>query len=137
MKKAIHEIMLIDDDIPTNYLSKLVITEKNCCETISTVSMATEAIDILKEHLEGQQKLPDVILLDLNMPKMNGWEFMEVFNQLNLKEQQPRIHILTTSMNPDDRIKALNTASISGFHKKPLNDDILDQIIAEFEVESS
>ncbi len=125
--------MLIDDDVPTNYLSNIIIKDKDCCDTISTFSMATEAIDDLKKRLSSHQRLPDIILLDLNMPRMNGWEFMEAFNQFSFEKQMPKVYILTTSMNPDDKIRALNTSSVSGFHKKALNEDILDKIIADIE----
>ena len=135
VSNKISEIMLIDDDVPTNYLSNLIIEDKNCCETVSTFNMATEAINALKENQSNNQKLPDIILLDLNMPRMNGWEFMEAFNQFSFEKQMPKVYILTTSMNPDDKTKALKTSSVAGFRKKPLDEDMLDEIIAEFEGE--
>ena len=99
-------------------------------------------IEVVGSASDGQEAVektaalrPDVLILDLNMPKMNGWEFMEAFNQFNLKTTTPRVYILTTSMNPEDRLKAENTAFVSGFYKKPFSESMLDQIVAEFEHE--
>jgi len=127
----LNEIMLIDDDEATNYLSKFIIDSTKCCETLSEFSLAEHAINDLKNRIQLQQELPDVIFLDLNMPRLNGWEFLEIYEQFDLSytDKKPTIVILTTSMNPKDRTKAQQIETVSEFLQKPLSTEILDQVM--------
>lgn len=124
--------MLIDDDLPTNYLSKILLQKIDCCDKISMFTMATDAIVSLEEKFKANQTLPDAILLDLNMPRMNGWEFIQELTQLPVKPSLPKIYIITTSMNPEDEATAKNIPTVAGFYQKPLDEKILDNILATF-----
>jgi len=130
--EGVKEIMLIDDDEATNYLSKFIINGKNCCEKLSVFCMAEHAIDDLKNRIKHLQELPDVIFLDLNMPRLNGWEFLDIYEQFDLSytDTAPTIIILSTSMNPEDEVKASQVKAASQFLQKPLSEDILDRVMS-------
>ena len=73
---------------------------------------------------------PDLIFLDINMPGMNGWEFLEEYNKLD-KEIQSRVMVimLTTSDNPDDSMRAKTWGFVSDYITKPLTKERLKDII--------
>lgn len=120
--------MLIDDDAVTNFYHKIIIQRVNCCERIDVFDDPTEAL----EHLKDTQELPNIIFLDINMPKMNGWELIEniLKNGLDEKLNACMIVMLTTSRNIKDEEKAFKYEIISQFKHKPLTQEILEEIIA-------
>jgi len=130
MKQKLKSVMLIDDDEPTNFFSSLLIEDANCAENIHIAESGQRALGLLKDHSIPP---PDLIFLDINMPAMDGWEFLERYKQLP-KEHQGKIVIimLTTSLNPDDREKASHIKEISGFETKPLTPELIDQVLMKY-----
>src|SRR5215210_127393 len=101
MKQKLNCIMLIDDDEPTNFLSSMIIEEANCTEHIQIADNGERAVSYLvnSEKLGYNSKecpWPDLIFLDINMPAMNGWEFLDKYNQLGKERQSNVIIMLTT-----------------------------------------
>ena len=130
MRKKINCILLIDDDKSTNFLHKIIIEETGVSEKVEAVQSGQEALDYLERKKEGVYPKPDLIFLDINMPGMNGWEFLEEYEKLddNIKGEI-MIMMLTTSINPDDEEKAKKTKFINGFLNKPLTTEALEKII--------
>jgi len=84
----------------------------------------------LKTVEEGKSPLPELIFLDINMPKMNGWEFLEAYKELPLmKENKAVLQMLTTSSNPDDMDKATNYPDVKDYLIKPMMGDLLVEIL--------
>ena len=78
MKQKLNCILVIDDDEPTNFFTRMIIEESNCTTHVKVVESAQEALDYLSKSRtpgrnEAQYPSPDLILLDINMPAMNGW----------------------------------------------------------------
>jgi len=119
--------MLIDDDDDDNYFHQIVINDMNITEHIEVVLNGEEALDFLKKE---NQTHPDIIFLDINMPKMNGWEFMEVYKELR-PDQKAKVVVmmLTTSENPEDKKRAALYPQIIGFNSKPLTKELLVEIL--------
>ena len=128
--KRLHTILLIDDDAPTLFLNKLVIQELDCTDQVLTAENGRQAIKMLIEKTEKGFLCPDLILLDINMPILNGWEFMVQYQKLSV-EQKAKIVVvmLTTSLNPDDRSRAESIKDIKDFVSKPLDETTLKDII--------
>lgn len=121
MNQKLKSILLIDDDETTNYVNTILINKANCTEEVRSVTSGLQALEYLKSVDEnGNHPQPDLIFLDINMPVMNGWEFIEEYNQL-LPEQRGKVLVwmLSTSDNPADRDRAKNLGS-DGFMAKPL-----------------
>ena len=113
--------MLIDDDEPTNFLSSMIVEEADCTEHIQIEDSGEGALNYLinSEEFAYSNKAnpwPDLIFLDINMPAMNGWEFLDKYKKLS-KERKAEIVVvmLTTSLNPDDKLKANEMTDISGY----------------------
>ena len=128
--KRLHTILLVDDDAPTLFLNKLVIEDLDCTDRVLTAENGRQAIDMLTEKIDDEFLCPDLILLDINMPIINGWEFMDKYQILSA-EQKAKIVVvmLTTSLNPDDRSRAESIEDIKDFVSKPLDEITLKDII--------
>lgn len=131
MKKKLSCVLLIDDDEPTNFLNRATLEEAGCAEHIEVTQSGQEALDYLERTGEnGPCALPNLIFLDINMPAMDGWEFLSRYNELK-KTQRAEVVVvmLTTSLNPEDEIKARGMPTISGFRCKPLSRSMLDSLL--------
>jgi len=135
MSQKLNCIMLIDDDEPTNFLSNMIIEETGCTEHIQIEDSGKKAIDYLVNsmtpvHPRKDQPWPDMILLDINMPAMNGWEFLLKYNKLEKKHMHKVVMVmLTTSLDPHDEVKAKNIAGVTDFKHKPLTEEMLTEIL--------
>jgi CheY-like chemotaxis protein len=133
--KKLNCILLVDDDEPTNYLNQLTLEEIDCANTIRTAENGIAALEYLKKTVSGDENYPhpDLILLDINMPAMNGWEFLDQYSKLDAHQKADVIIVmLTTSLNPDDRIKAEKNPDVTGFEIKPLISERVKGIIEKY-----
>lgn len=122
---SIGTLMLIDDNKIDQLIYKRIIDRSdNVGETLSFL-LAQDALDYLKS---GAQPQPDLILLDINMPRMNGFEFLEAATDQLGPDFCPVIVMLTTSLDPRDQQRAGNFAAIKRFLNKPLTQELLTEI---------
>ncbi len=126
-------IILIDDDKITNFINKKVINRADIDVTIKINSSVPEALNYLKgmsKQPVEEFPRPGIIFLDVNMPGMDGWDFIDEYKKLP-HEQKKKIVIamLTTSINPDDEYMANDIPEINIFLKKPLTVQKLEETI--------
>jgi CheY-like chemotaxis protein len=133
MKQKLNCILLIDDDEAANFINEMVIHEAGCAEKVVTVQSGIDAIEYLKSRENNAYPRPDLMFVDINMPAMNGWEFLEMYGTPD-KQHQARVVIvmLTTSLNPDDAEKAKKIAEVDDFKNKPLTVDALKEILNHY-----
>jgi CheY-like chemotaxis protein len=138
MKQKLNCVLFIDDDEPTNFLNEMIIENADCAGHIEIATSGEQALRYLGNNkvAADENKMyprPDLIFLDVNMPAMNGWEFLKEYNDLK-DEQKGNIVIimLTTSLNPDDKSKAKETPHITGFENKPLTEEKLAGLLRKY-----
>lgn len=114
------EILLIDDDAATNYVHAYMI-KKNYPEfLVNAKNSAEKGLRYLSELQKTKHSAPKLILLDLNMPTMSGWDFLDAYKAQDLKKEGQNIVILTASSNPVDKERALGIDLVSEFMTKPM-----------------
>ena len=133
MKNKLSCILLVDDDEPTNFLNKMVLEDVDCAKSIKVADSGVSALNYLEGTDNNDATSPELIFLDINMPAMNGWEFLEKYSGLD-KQRKANVVIvmLTTSLNPDDRAKASKIPDVSGFETKPLTSEKLEAILKKY-----
>lgn len=134
MGKKLNSVLLVDDDISSNFLHKRLLTKLDCVEQIHAVNDGQQALEFLNQkQADGQFNQPDIIFLDINMPVMNGWEFLDEFQQLPQQQKSDIVLImLTSSLNPDDKERSKNYQEVNDIHYKLLTKNKLSQIISKY-----
>lgn len=125
-------ILLVDDDDISNFINQRVISSANVTDHIHVTKNGLEALKYLREKCQSNEGLcPEVILLDVKMPVMDGFEFLEEF-EMTEKNLIGKIKIvlLTSSNNPSD-IEQAKKYTISGYINKPLTADKINEVFAQ------
>lgn len=130
MSKIIECVLLIDDDVATNFYNKRVVNKHGVFNDIITVDSGVKALHYLLEASKGKFQKPSLIFLDINMPGMNGWEFLHEYEKLDHTITNGiKLIMLTTSTNVDDYNRSLTYKSVNDFINKPLSVNLLDNVI--------
>jgi CheY-like chemotaxis protein len=111
---------VVEDDRITAAITELIAKKDLRCRTVKTFGNGQLAFDQLAVTVQSGGHVPDLILLDLNMPLMDGWEFLDALGELALT-QQVCVFVLTSSIHPDDMAKATHYQQVKGYFSKPLN----------------
>src|SRR6185437_5498446 len=127
-------IWLVDDDEINNFISIKLIKKALTNTDIMACLHGKYAIELLQDiQREDASKLPDYILLDINMPIMNGWEFLDEYTRLNIDPLgKCKVYIISSSVFSNDINKARSYPLVKDFVSKPLN---VDKIVELFRVE--
>ena len=85
------------------------------------------------DYLTNNEEWPEVILLDINMPVMDGFQFLEEYQKLDKNGKSTKIFILTSSSRDEDRRKSLSSGAVEDYFDKPLNDSHLEIILSKLQ----
>ncbi|WP_041295618.1 MULTISPECIES: response regulator [unclassified Dokdonia] len=124
------KVLLIDDDKAVNFFNQHVVIKHNSFEHIKTVQSGQEGLTFLSKVELGEATKPDLIFLDINMPAMNGWEFLDEYEKMCPDFRKDiKVIILSSSSNPEHVNKTIQNYKVIDFINKPLSFDILDNVL--------
>ncbi|PLK43870.1 response regulator [Emticicia sp. TH156] len=127
----INNVWIIDDDKILTYVLKRMLASINVFENIEIFQNGKEAFNQLTKVLTERELLPDIILLDLNMPVMDGWQFLDEFERLDL-DKKITLYIVSSSIDTQDHEKAANYTVVSDFLVKPIGKKQIEQLVADY-----
>lgn len=127
------EIAIVDDDQFFRFITtKQLIKARLEPDAITPFENGREAIDSLKERDAAGVHFPDAILLDLNMPMLDGWGFMDEWNSLFAdRYSYVQIYICTSSLDDEDVFKAKQMDNIQDYIVKPIKADVIERVVME------
>ena len=124
--------MLVDDDSITNFLNELLLTEMDISEELIITPDGQKALDVLYYRCVLKGECPDLILLDVNMPVINGFEFLKRYNEMVFENKQSIVIVmLSTSLNPRDKEKA-EALNVNDYLNKPLSKDRINELLDKY-----
>ena len=128
--KTVKKVALVDDDEIFVYLTSKTIENTHLVDIIKVFGNGLDAINFLKQNLDNPDFLPEIIFLDLSMPIMDGWQFLEEFVKMNPKiGRKIVIYICTSSISPDDIKKGRAISAVSDYIVKPIPKEKLIEIL--------
>ncbi len=122
-------IYLIDDDFIYHSITEMLLERASKPCELKSFNNGREALEQLRQDSKNPESMPDLILLDINMPVMNGWDFLSEFNLLaSTLPKQPRINMMTSSSLDSDLERAMQFKNVEGFVTKPITLDQLENL---------
>ena len=122
-------VLLVDDNEIDNFINERIITSSSFCDHVTVKNSADGALNYLREIAGSEDKIPEIIFLDLNMPIKDGFGFLEDFSRLEESvKKKSRVVVLSSSISPDDINKASTNPYVFKYLNKPLSEKYLDAI---------
>lgn len=130
-------VLAIDDDRSSQILLRAHLEDEQFCSLFIGKSNGFDALSFLKDlaRQSNQQNLPDIILLDINMPEMTGWEFLEKINPtLNSLASKPLVILLSATNTAEDIELAIKNTAVFDITTKPITNEYLDSLKSKAEL---
>lgn len=124
------KVLLIEDDSITVLVCERIIKLTEFADEVISVNNGQEALDYFQQETGNTGNgFPEIIFLDINMPIMNGWEFLDEFGNIQSSlKKLPLIFILSSTVDPEDEKKGMSYPYVKNFISKPLTKEHLDAI---------
>ena len=131
MKTAIKQFVIVDDDPQNNSLSRLAIRKTMGNVLVTDFEVPETGLEFIEREFQiNTSHEKTILLLDINMPTMSGWEFLDEFDNFSdIIKKQFRIYMLSSSVDPSDIERAKLNPLVADFIEKPLNKDALERIL--------
>jgi len=129
MNAKFKSAMVIDDNQIDLYIASRVISKTKFADNILTYTSAADALQYLKEHENRPMALPEILFVDIYMPGMSGFEFMQAFAKLpEAIKKRCQAYIVSSTIDENDIERTKRDPNIMGFQEKPINNEFLDRI---------
>jgi len=126
-----NSVMVVDDSLIDRIMAQKIMRKIQFSNEVMIIESAREALDYLKSNLDFPEKLPELIFLDINMPEMNGFDFLDEYNDFpEVIKRKCIIVMLSSSLHPEDHERALACSFVCDFISKPLNTTKLKELLA-------
>jgi CheY-like chemotaxis protein len=130
---SVKSIILVDDDESTNFINSIFIKKLEVGATIYKTINGAEALKVLNNAAASEDFFPCLIILDINMPIMNGWAFLEHYKELPESLKKECVVVMTTiSEDEKDLIRATKNEDVKEYYQKPMSDEKFSQLISEY-----
>jgi CheY-like chemotaxis protein len=126
-------VLLVDDDHSTNHYHEIMLNDWGVTEVVHKVTNGLEALNFLKSQ---KHEKPSLIMLDINMPVMNGFEFLEEYEKLDeCHKVSFVVFMLTSSLHENDVERAAQLNSLGGYCEKPMTEEMIMDVINKLTIE--
>ena len=133
-----YNICIIDDDLIYQYTISKMIKLIDLAKNVIVFSDGEKALEFLIENFDCDDNLPDIILLDINMPIMDGFQFMDEYVKIKPRVgKKIQIYMVSSSVDPNDIERAKRISDISDYIIKPINPDELIALVESFQKNKS
>ncbi len=119
---------IIDDDPIFIYTAKALLSRSSAIGVITVCENGQDAYNFILQCLDAPDEMPHLILLDINMPIWDAWNFLDEYQKLDI-ENAPVIYIVSSSDHPDDQMRSKKYPVVKGFITKPLSEAFLEEIL--------
>lgn len=124
------KVLLIDDDFTFNYVARVMLERTQRVRTVLTALNGREAIRELNKSIDSGDPLPDLIFVDINMPVMNGFQFIKAFHEMDLPgKENVSLVMVTSSLDPRDLDEA-RLLGVNKYFSKPLSELDIESALA-------
>jgi CheY-like chemotaxis protein len=122
------KLVIIDDNPTDHYIMQRLLHNNYNCKQATYTYDGRLVLDYLEQNKESS-KLPDIIFLDLDMPELSGWEFLDELETFNvMSKKRVHVHIMSSSIRSQDVFHSKKYACVDSFMTKPLSRDVINQI---------
>lgn len=133
MAARVANLWIIDNDPMVSFYIKRLTELGALADIITIYDSPRGAVDYLLLHKTSLEHLPDIILLDIYMPEMDGWEFIQEFQKIRDKlSKTVEIHIITSSNHPKDITRAKTFPEVKSYLQKPVTLEALQEVVSHY-----
>ncbi|MDW3193688.1 MAG: response regulator [Cytophagales bacterium] len=126
-RHKLNSFLIIDDEEANEFITRTFLERANCVEEIVSVNDPRDGLSVLERN-----EMPEVIIVDINMPGMNAWRFLEEARKVMGNGSFPFVVILSSSVSIEDKEAAASHQDVKMFVSKPLNPDKVNEILDQY-----
>lgn len=128
----VNNVLLVDDNRATNFIHEKFIARSGKAKEVNCFMVGEQAL----EYLENTERFPELIFLDINMPTMDAWEFLERYREIK-KRKDAKLFLLTTSISPQDQQKMKAYPEVAEMLYKPLDVNVFNRVVDTYFLKST